>query len=88
MFIATKRLLEAETALKQLQNDMKALQSQWDMERIHLADLKEQATRTINRLQQQKRREEAKEPNGEPQRPMNPLAQQLLKGKSDVVLPR
>ncbi len=88
MFLAYRRLLECETAVKQLRNDMSALTSSMDSERVQLADLKEQAIRTINRLQQQKRRE-PKEPNGDPvqTKPPNPLAAQLLRS-SNVVLPR
>ena len=66
MFLAHRRVLELETAVKQLRNDMANLTSSMDSERLQLADLKEQAIRTINRLQQQKRREDQK-PNGDPQ---------------------
>lgn len=82
MLIAKARFLEVETAVKRLKNQMADIQSAWDSERVHLADLKEQAIRTINRLQQQKRRE-PKEPNGQPvEKPMNPMAQRILKGMS------
>lgn len=88
MFLAHKRLLELETGLKQVRNDMDSLRSTLDSERVQLADLKEQAIRTINRLQQQKRRE-PKEPNGDPvEAPApNPLAAHILRG-ANVVLPR
>lgn len=87
MFLAHKRILELETAVKQVRNDMSALSSAWDSERVQLADLKEQAIRTINRLQQQKRRE-PQDPNGDkaPAIPPNPLAEQILRG-ANVVLP-
>lgn len=73
--------------MKQLQNDMSALTSSMDSERVQLADLKEQAIRTINRLQQQKRRE-PQEPNGGPEakKDPNPLALELLRSRH-VVLP-
>ena len=86
MFLAKSRVLELETKVKQLKNDMKAIQSAWDSERIHLADLKEQAIRTINRLQQQKRRE-PKEPEPEPEeKRMSPAAAKLLYGGARGVL--
>lgn len=87
MFLAHRRVLELETAVKQLRNDMTSLASAWDSERVHLADLKEQAIRTINRLQQQKRRE-PQEPNGDsaPKKEPNPLAVELLRPRH-VVLP-
>jgi len=85
MFLAKQRILELETAVKQLRNDFTHLSSTMDSERVQLADLKEQAIRTINRLQQQKRRAE---PNGEPVEPPkapNPLAVNLLKGAGHVL---
>ena len=87
MFVARIRVLELETKVLQLKNDMKALQAAWDTERLQLADLKEQAIRTTKRLQQQNRRE-PKEPNGEPEeKKISPAAANLLYGGVRGVLP-
>lgn len=87
MILAKSRVLELETRVKQLENDFSALRSTMDSERVQLADLKEQAIRTINRLQQQKRRE-PKEPNGEPvKKEISPMARRILGGEYNGVLP-
>lgn len=88
MFLAEKRLLALETAVKQVENDNRAMRATLDSERVELANLKEQAIRAINRLRQ---REVRAEPNGDPKetpKPMNPLAQELLKGTHHELLPR
>ena len=88
LFADKKRLAEVETSLIQLQIKFEAIESAWSTERMSLANIKEQAIKAVNRLDQRARRAEQKENGGEPEeKPINPMAQRLLRG-TNVVLPR
>ncbi len=85
MFIAEKRILALETAVKQVVNDNFAMRATLDSERVELANLKEQAIRAINRLRQREVRKEPNGPPADPPKPMNPLALNILKGAGHVL---
>lgn len=83
------RILELETAVKQLGNDVQALKNQWDTELVALSNIKEQVNNAISRLDMRAKRAKPKEePEPAPPRPVNPLAERLLQGAPDGVLPR
>jgi len=93
MIIAKADLQALETRLERLENSLEDIRSQWQMERVHLVDLKEQASRTISRLAARERRakakaeeaDEAPAPPAAPKREINPMALQLLGGARGVL---
>ena len=85
MFRARSRILELETTVKQLENEIRALRREWEMEQVHLADLKEQGRRALSRIAQRDRREKNGEPAEAPPKPMSPAAAALLRGHHGIL---
>lgn len=85
MFRAQKRILELETTVKQLENEIRALRREWEMEQVHLSDLKEQGRRVLSRIAQRDKREKNGEPAQAEPKPMSPAAAALLRGHHGVL---
>lgn len=76
-----RRILDLDNSVGQLRNDVQALKSQWDNERIALHDIKEQITNTLRRLEQRHTRAkkaEEEQASPTPSEPHDEVTERIL----------